>query len=207
MSRFINLLYIISFLFIPVFSASGNINTAGPSSLIQVKDNLLTVKVRDVPLKKVLMEVAKQKHIKVVFYASTDDTLITNFSSLPMEKGLVKLLRNYNYAFTYSPEKSTGGEHEIRKVVILSNGGGSQHRGMESGIAYREEPHLYDEPHDDDMHYQENEEMYNDYSDYQEEDPRYQESENTFPYESDIPGEDVPEELGYSGGRGHAGFN
>ncbi len=247
MSRFINLLYIIPFLFIPVFSASGNIKTTGPSSLIQVKDNLLTVKVRDIPLKKVLMEIAKQKHIKVVFYASADNTLITNFSSLPMEKGLVKLLRNYSYAFTYSPEKFKGGEHEIRKVVILSNGGGSRHRGMESEIAYREEPHLYDGPHDDDMHYQESEGMYNEYSDYQEEemydeesdyqesenmyteapgyqenegtnneypdyqmydeDPGYQESEDTYPYESGIPGEDIPEGLGYSEGRGYAGFN
>ncbi len=47
MLRLINLLYIIPFLFIPVFSASGNIKTVNHSSLIQVKDNLLTVNVRD----------------------------------------------------------------------------------------------------------------------------------------------------------------
>ena len=151
MLRFINLLYIIPFLFIPVFSVSGNIKTVGSSSVIQVNDNLLTVKVRDIPLKKVLMEIAKQKHIKIVFFASADDTLITNFSSLPMEKGLKKLLRNYNYVFTYGTEQSKGGEHEIRKVVVLSNGGGSRHRRTEPMIAYREETHLYDGPYDEDV--------------------------------------------------------
>ncbi len=133
------------------------------------------------------MEIAKQKHINIVFYASADDTLITNFSRLPMEKGLVKLLLNYSYAFTYSSEKSKGGEHEIRKIAILSDGGGSRHRRMRPAIAYREEPHLYDGSYDDDMH--------------------YQESKNTYPYELDIPGKDILEVLGYSGKGGYAGFN
>jgi hypothetical protein len=153
MSKFKYCIYIILFLFMPVFSAgaSASNKTVDNSSVIQVEDNLLTVKVRDIPLKKVLMEIAKQKHIKFDFYASADDPLITNFSSLPMEKGLARLLRNYSYAFTYGSEKSKGGEHEIRKVVILSNGGGSRHRGMESTIAYREEPFLYEEPYDEDV--------------------------------------------------------
>jgi hypothetical protein len=80
------------------------------------------------PLKKVLMEIAKQKQIKFDFFASAEDTLITNFSSLPLEKGLARLLRNYSYAFTYGSEKSKGGKHEIRKVAILSNGGKSRRK-------------------------------------------------------------------------------
>ncbi len=175
MLRFIHLLYIILFLFIPVFSASGNIKTVDTSSVIQVKGNLLTVKVKDILLTKVLMEIAKQKHIKFDFYASAEDTIITNFSRLPIEKGLAKLLRNYSYAFTYGSEKSKGGEHEIRKVVILSNGEGSQHRGMEPTIAYREEPHLYDEPYDEDLDYQESEDMYHE--------------------EPDMLGEDIPDSI------------
>lgn len=162
MSKFKYCIYIILFLFIPVFSAdaSANNKTVDTSSVIQVEDNLLTVKVRDIPLKKVLMAIAKQKHIKFDFYASAEDPLITNFSSLPLEKGLKRLLRNYSYAFTYGSEKSKGGAHEIRKVVILSNGGGSRHRGMEPVIAYREEPPLYDEPYNEDLGYQEGEDMY-----------------------------------------------
>ncbi len=136
MTRFTYWIFIILFFSVPVFStgASGNNKTVDVSSVIQVKDNLLTVKVRGIPLKKVLIEISNQIPIKFDFYASTDDPLITSFSSLPMEKGLAKLLRNYSYTLI------KGEEHEIRKVVILSNGGGSQHRMMEPMIASTEEP-------------------------------------------------------------------
>ncbi len=167
MSRFIYCIYIILFLFIPVFSASGNIKTVDVSPVIQVKDNLLTVKARGIPLKKVLIEIAKQKNIKIKFYASVEDSLITNFSSLPMEKGLAKLLRNYNYTLI------KGEEHEIKKVVILSNTGGSQHRGMEPVIAYTEEPPLYENPYDEDLNYQEGEDVYDELSGYNEEEVTY----------------------------------
>ncbi len=130
MLRLVYWIFVIFFFSISVFStgASGNNKDVDVSSVIQVNDNLLTVKVRNMSLKKVLLEIAKQKQIKIDFYVLADAPLITNFSSLPMEKGLARLLRNYSYAFTYGSEKSKGGEHEIRKVVILSNGGKSRRK-------------------------------------------------------------------------------
>jgi hypothetical protein len=157
MFRFKYRIYIILFLFIPVFStgASGNNKAVDVSSVIHAEDNLLTVKVRDIPLRKVLMEIANQTSIKIVLYASAEEPFITNFSRLPMEKGLKKLLRDYSYTFTYGGEYSKGEEREIRKVVILSNGGGSRHRRAEPMITYREETHLYDEPYGEDVDIQE----------------------------------------------------
>ncbi len=177
MFRFKYRIYIILFLFIPVFStgASGNNKAVGVSSVIHVEDNLLTVKVRNIPLRKVLLEIARQKHIKIDFHASADDPLISNFSSLPMEKGLKKLLRDYSYAFTYGGEYSKGEEHEIRKVVILSNTGESPHRRAEPMITYREETHLYDEPYNEDLGYQEGEDMYDEDLSYQEGEDMYDE--------------------------------
>ncbi len=198
MSNFIYCIYIILFLFIPVFSASGNIKTVNHSSVIQVNDNLLTVKVRDIPLKKVLIEIAKQKHLKFYFYTSAEDPLITNFTSLPIEKGLARLLRNYSYAFTYDSAKSEGGEHDIRKVVILSNTGESQHRGMEQTMAYREEPYLYNKPHGKKTDYEDSGDLYvaNQYyeenEDVYEEGQNYQERGNIYAEGSDfMEGEDV----------------
>ncbi len=147
MLRFIYWIFIILFFSVPVFSTgvSGNNKSVDASSVIQVEDNLLTVKAGDIPLKKVLIEIAKQKNIKIKFYASVEDSLISNFSSLPMEKGLAKLLRNYNYTLI------KGEEHEIRKVIIISNRGESRHSGMEPVIAYTEELPLYENPYDEDI--------------------------------------------------------
>jgi len=157
MFRFKYRIYIILFLLIPVFStgASGNNKAVDVSSVIHAEDNLLTVKVRDIPLRKVLLEIARQTSIKIVLYASAEEPFITNFSRLPMEKGLKKLLRDYDYVFTYGGEYSKGEEHEIRKVVILSNTGESPHRRAEPMITYREETHLYDEPYGEDVDIQE----------------------------------------------------
>ena len=147
MQRFIYWIFIILFFFLPVFStgASGNDKAVDTSPAIQVKGDLLTVKARGISLKKALVEIAKQKNIKINFYASVEDSLTTNFSSLPIEKGLAKLLYNYNYTLI------KGGEHEIRKVIILANGENSRHRSMEAAYAYIEEPPLYENLYDEDI--------------------------------------------------------
>ncbi len=87
---------------------------------IQIHDDLLTVKVKDIPLRKVLMEIANQINIKIVFFVSAEELFVVDFSSLSMEKGLKRLLRDYNHAFIYDPEKDKGSGSKIRKIFILS---------------------------------------------------------------------------------------
>jgi hypothetical protein len=142
MLRFTYWIHIILFLFIPVLStgASGNNKTVEASPVIQIKDNLLTVKVKDMPLKRVLIEIAKQIPTKIVTAVPVEDRIGTEFSRFPIVKGLERLLRGYNYVFIHNPEKSTGDEHEIRKIIITSREGGSRHRRMEPVIAYTEKP-------------------------------------------------------------------
>ncbi len=106
------------------------------------------MKASGIPLRKVLIEIAEQKNINIQFYASVEDSLITNFSGLSMEKGLEKLLYNYNYTLI------KGEEHEIRKVIILSNGVESQHENTETMIVSTEEPPfepLSEGRHDEDI--------------------------------------------------------
>ncbi len=157
MLRFKYRIYIILFLFIPVFStgALGNNKTVDSSSVIQVRDNLLTVKVRDISLKKVLREIANPTPMKIVFFAPAEELIVAAFSRLPMEKGLKRLLRDYNYTITYDSEKSKVMKHEsIKKVIILSNEGKSQKRKAESMMVFTEEPSLEslrEDPYDEDL--------------------------------------------------------
>ncbi len=122
MLRFIYWTCIILFLFIPVFCTGvlGNRKTVDSSSVIQAKDNLLTVNVKDIPLNKVLMEIANQVPIKIVLFTPAEEHLVANFSQLPMVEGLKQLLSNYNYVFIYGRENPKGVGHEIRKAIILS---------------------------------------------------------------------------------------
>jgi type II secretory pathway component GspD/PulD (secretin) len=122
MLRFLYWTCITLFLFIPVFCTGvlGNKKTIDSSSVIEAKDNLLTVNVKDVPLNKVLMEIANQVPIKIVLFTPAEEHLVANFSQLPMVQGLKQLLSDYNYVFIYGRENPKGGGHEISKVIILS---------------------------------------------------------------------------------------
>ena len=144
MLRFVYWVYIILFLFIPISitGALGNDKNVNSSFVVQVKDELLTAKVRDIPLKKVLMEVANQTPMKIVFFVPAEEPIVADFSRLPMAKGLKKLLRDYNYTFINGTEKPKDGRHEIRKVIILSKAGESQYRKVEPMMFSTKEPSL-----------------------------------------------------------------
>ncbi len=144
MLRFFFWMYIILSLIIPISSTAvlGNNKSVDSSSVIQVKDSLLTVKVKDLLLKKVLKEIASQVPIKIVSFVSTEELIVADFSRLPMRKGLKQLLRDYNYVFVCSPEKSKSGENGIRKVIISSKRGESLHEEAEPMIVFTGEQSL-----------------------------------------------------------------
>jgi hypothetical protein len=85
---------------------------------VQVKDNLLTINVRRVPLKKLLTEIAIQAGIKVVIYGGAKELVSADFSALSLEKGIRRLTRGINCVLLYGPEKTETGEAKIREVII-----------------------------------------------------------------------------------------
>ncbi|GJQ57340.1 MAG: HEAT repeat domain-containing protein [Candidatus Scalindua sp. AMX11] len=101
-------------------SALGNYETDDASFVIRVEDNLLTAKVKEIPLRKVLKEVENLLAIKATYLFSGNALIVAEFSGLPIEKGLRRLLQDYNLAFEYDPEGSKSGAPFIRKVFILS---------------------------------------------------------------------------------------
>ncbi len=113
---------IILLLFVPISGTcvSANDETTESSSIIRVKDDLLTVKVKDIPLNKVLREVAEELSIRIFSLIPGEEPVVADFSRLPVEEGLRRLLRDFNYAFTYGPEGTNNGEAQISKVFILA---------------------------------------------------------------------------------------
>lgn len=119
------LISVFLFLSIPVFAVceTRNDRNDGSSSIIRFEDNLLTVKVRDIPLQKVMTEIAHQTGIKIVLHGEAEELLSADFSAIPLEKGLRRLTRGINCVLLYGPEKIKAGEAEIREVIIYSKTG------------------------------------------------------------------------------------
>ncbi len=90
MKNFIFLEYIFLIIFIPLYciGVSGNEDAVDSPFVIQVDDTFSTANLKNIPLKKVLTEVAKQTSTKIASLVSTEEFLMADFSRLPIEKGL-----------------------------------------------------------------------------------------------------------------------
>ncbi|KHE91330.1 MAG: hypothetical protein K8F52_12685 [Candidatus Scalindua rubra] len=104
---------IICFIFVSaVFLFHKGVSLAGeknPSpgkefSGVDFKNGLLKISVDKQSFKKVMSEIAKKAEIKIFIYFAAEEELTIDFDYLPLEKGLVKLLRGRNYAFCRSRE-------------------------------------------------------------------------------------------------------
>jgi hypothetical protein len=95
-----------------------------PGFLVRAKDNLLTVKLRDVPLEEVLTEIANQTGIQITFYGQAGKNLSADFSDIPLDKGLSRLTRGSDHIFIYRGEGAKGSGPEIREVIIRCKAGG-----------------------------------------------------------------------------------
>ena len=112
------------------------------SFVVQVKEKFLTVKVKDISLKKILREIANQAWIKIVFYGPGEEMLSADFSDIPLDKGLKRLTRDTNYAFIYGPKKTKMVEPEIREIVIYPKIGNSTIKSVKPTIIVPEQQAL-----------------------------------------------------------------
>ena len=90
------------------------------SFVVRLKGRLLTVKVKDIRVKRVLTEIAQQAQIKILFYGPADELLSADFSDIPLDKGVKRLIGGCNYAFIYGPKAANTAEPEIREIIIFS---------------------------------------------------------------------------------------
>lgn len=124
--------------------ASGDSGTGSSSFVLKVKDNLLTLKANDIPLKEVLTEIVNQTGIHILIHGELEEVLSADFSGLPLDEGLRRLIKDSNYVFIYETGKGKGGEPPIKQVIIYSKKGGGPTERLESRVMVPEkrEKHL-----------------------------------------------------------------
>jgi len=122
------LIYLL-FVSVPISVLADTGSNKDPSFVVQLKGRLLTVKVRDIPLKRVLTEIAHQAQIKILFYGPVEELLSADFSEIPLDKGVRRLTGGCNYAFIYGPKAAKTAEPEIREIIIYPKTGGRGGKG------------------------------------------------------------------------------
>lgn len=129
--------YLTSFLLllsIPVLGlgASGDSGAGGASFVVEAKNDLLTLRANDIPLKEVLTEIVDQSGISITIHGELEGLISADFSDLPMDEGLKRLVKGLNYVFIYGSEKGKSGTLPIKRVIIYSKKGGGPIRRLES---------------------------------------------------------------------------
>ena len=99
----------------PGRTATVNPTTPGSSGVI-VAGGKLSVSLREARFQDVMEAIGEQSGIEISIVGEVGQTTLTeSFSGLPLEEGLISLLRDKNFAFAYSDVE---GERQVTRVVV-----------------------------------------------------------------------------------------
>jgi hypothetical protein len=126
------LIVLILTVFLPIAATAGKERKidANPdhSSDIYLAGDLLTVRAKDVPLQKILKEIADLTGIKVVYNGPADALVSAHFSDVSLYSGLKRLLRGFSYVLVSAKNSDSSVEPRIAQITVFSqNRGNSQH--------------------------------------------------------------------------------
>jgi len=88
------------------------------SAIIQIKNGLLTVSLRDTPLKEVLEEISRQAKIKIILDKEIDRSLTLEFRDLSLEEGLRKILDGTDYYMLFTPTQGAV-PYTIKEIRVI----------------------------------------------------------------------------------------
>ncbi len=127
-------------LLIPIFALPGLCDGETLSSVVQINDERLSVRVSNLPLDEVFSQISEQTGIQVFFYGTKYEPVSAEFSDLPLEKGLQRLLGDVNHVVIYGPENAETESFQVIQILIYSEKGRKISRTPRRLIPYHKEP-------------------------------------------------------------------
>jgi hypothetical protein len=88
--------------------------------VVEVRDDLLTVKVQQLPLEQVLKEVAQQSGISLRIQGSLAEPVSVVFENLPLDDGVKRLLKDRNFVLIYSRGPAGAAPQQLTEVLVFS---------------------------------------------------------------------------------------
>lgn len=109
----------------PVFSMDVGTIDRSQAIQIEVKEGLLTVSVKKVPLPVILKKLADQTGLGFEIYADVNLKISAKFKKTPLENGIKRLLKSCDHLVMYSDTNkgSLPGSTQILKIIIFDESG------------------------------------------------------------------------------------
>jgi len=89
-------------------------------SVVHLGKNLFNVKAKNVSLRRVLEEIAKETGIEIVRRTSADVRVSADYSALPLAQVLSRLTRDFGRVFVYDSQSTAKTTSEIKAVFIYA---------------------------------------------------------------------------------------
>lgn len=86
-------------------------------------NRLLTLRAERVPLSKILESVAREAGIEITPSPHSEEMVSLQFSDIPLEEGLKKIMRKTNYALIYENEGAQPDSERLRMVIFYPEDG------------------------------------------------------------------------------------
>ncbi|NOT54093.1 MAG: HEAT repeat domain-containing protein [Deltaproteobacteria bacterium] len=100
-----------------------------PSPVFQLTDGRLTAHLTDVSLSTVLTLLARASHTKLVLRGSIEESISVSFTDLPLEEGLIRLLRGKSFTLIYAASatslQNAGAPDALSAIHLLPAGHGA----------------------------------------------------------------------------------
>lgn len=108
----------------PCFGAEGGPPLPGtvPAAVaaVAVEDSLLSLRVRNMPLKELLRQVAAQAGVEITVHGPAELPVSAEFSGTALEDGLKRIAPDFNIILTYAAEKKGQDKPAVEKIVLHS---------------------------------------------------------------------------------------
>lgn len=105
----------------PCFGTEGGPPLPGAvPAAVAVEDSLLSLRVRNMPLKELLRQVAAQAGVEITVHGPADLPVSAEFSRAALEDGLKRIAPDFNIVFTYGAEEKGQEKQKIEKIVLHS---------------------------------------------------------------------------------------
>jgi len=87
---------------------------------VAVEGSLLSLQVRNMPLKELLRQVAAQAGVEITVHGPADLPVSAEFSKVALEDSLKRIAPDFNIVFTYGAEKKGQNKPKAEKIVLHS---------------------------------------------------------------------------------------
>ncbi|CAK8718168.1 MAG: hypothetical protein CDV28_13014 [Candidatus Electronema aureum] len=87
---------------------------------VSIKDGLITMQARNLPMRDVLQNIATQANVEIVVQGSVEQTVSADFSRTVLEEALRRITQDFNSVFMYGTQQSGQSRPPIEKVLLYA---------------------------------------------------------------------------------------